>query len=37
MDAPHTEGIVTAPMHYPARGAFSLRYRLYDGPNGDCR
>jgi hypothetical protein len=34
---PHREGNVSAPMLYPAEGTFSLGYRLYDGPNGDCR
>ncbi|MGH6923855.1 MAG: ArnT family glycosyltransferase [Propylenella sp.] len=36
-DALHREGAVSAPMLYPAAGEFRLGYRLYEGPNGDCR
>jgi hypothetical protein len=36
-DAPHSGGTVSAPLLAPAEGEMSLVYRLYDGPNGDCR
>jgi hypothetical protein len=36
-EAPHKEGRVTAPMLAPLEGEFSIGYRLYTGPNGDCR
>lgn len=37
LDAPHQDGVISAPMHPPAQGEVNLRYRLYAGPNGDCR
>ncbi len=36
-DAPHVDGEVSAEMLPPAKGEFSLAYRLYKDPNGDCR
>jgi hypothetical protein len=36
-EAPFNEGVVVAPMLSPAKGELRLAYRLYDGPNGDCR
>jgi 4-amino-4-deoxy-L-arabinose transferase-like glycosyltransferase len=36
-DAPHRDGLVSAPMLPPAEGSFALGYRLYEGPNGACR
>jgi hypothetical protein len=36
-EAPFKEGVVVAPMLSPAKGELRLAYRLYDGPNGDCR
>jgi hypothetical protein len=36
-NAPHRDGIVSAPLLKPAEGVFQLGYRLYDEPNGDCR
>jgi hypothetical protein len=37
LEALHIDGTASAPMLFPAEGEFSLGYRLYDGPNGDCR
>ena len=36
-EATYADGAVTAPMLAPAEGEFSLGYRLYEEPNGDCR
>lgn len=36
VDAPHRGGVASAPMFHSAR-QYRLGYRLYDGPNGDCR
>ncbi len=35
--APNRSGTVSAAFRPPAEGEASLQYRLYDGPNGDCR
>jgi 4-amino-4-deoxy-L-arabinose transferase-like glycosyltransferase len=35
--APHAEGVASAPNRHPAVGTLTLGYRLYNGPNGDCR
>jgi 4-amino-4-deoxy-L-arabinose transferase-like glycosyltransferase len=37
LDAPHRAGVVSAPMLPPAKGSLGLAYRLYEGPDGDCR
>jgi 4-amino-4-deoxy-L-arabinose transferase-like glycosyltransferase len=37
LEAPYEEGTVSAPMLFPAEGEFSLGYRLYGEPTGDCR
>jgi len=37
LDAPHRDGTLSAPMIEPAQGMLEIGYRLYEGPNGDCR
>jgi hypothetical protein len=37
LEAPHRDGLLSAPMLAPAQGTLQLGYRLYDDPNGDCR
>ena len=37
IDAPHRDGQVSAPMFHSAKRRYALRYRLFDGPVGECR
>jgi hypothetical protein len=37
VDAPHRDGVVSAPMFGSGTRQYQLGYRLYDEPTGDCR
>jgi hypothetical protein len=37
VDAPHRDGVASAPMFGSDTRRYRLGYRLYDRPTGDCR